>query len=342
MKVGEAIELAREWVETEGRRIQGFCGAHLMGSAVTLPPEAHLPATSDLDLNVIVMQEQPTDVYNIPWQGLILEYGVTSRSAYAAPEAVLANPTLACNLARDSVLADPDGWLHALQREVSARYGERQWVSARCTAEKDIVNEHVEQVIPGEDRIAAAFAVGTAVLHLAGLLALADLHPPTHRRSLIVMQERLQVHGRPDLHEEALKVLGYAGFTRPEVEGYLDGCAAAFDYATLVRRTAPLLAFKFQPHVRPYVVGGAREMIDAGYHREAMLWIEGLLLFSNLVIQADGAGADKSAFQSSVDALQAAKAAFTPGLDVWRRDRLHRLVRAVFDLCDRTVAAIPA
>jgi hypothetical protein len=342
MKVGEAIDLAREWVETEGSRIQGFCGAHLMGSAVTLPPEANLPATSDLDLNVVVIQEQPTDVYNIPWQGLILEYGVTSRSAYAAPEAVLANPALACNLARASVLADPDGWLQALQREVSARYGERHWVRARCTAEKDIVNEHVEQVVPGQDRIAAAFAIGTAVLHLAGLLALADLRPPTHRRSLIVMQERLQAHGRPDLHEEALEVLGYAGLTRAEVERYLDDCAAAFDYATRVRRTAPLLAFKFQPHVRPYVVGGAREMIDDGYHREAMLWIEGLLLFSNLVIQADGTETEKPAYQSAVDALQATKAASTPGPDVSRRDRLERLVRAVFELCDRTVAAIPA
>ena len=91
-----------------------------MGSLLTMPPESAFPPSGDVDFNVVVAQDQPTETFNIPWQGLILEYSVVSRSQYATPEAVLANPELACNLAHDSILADRDGSFRALQREVTA------------------------------------------------------------------------------------------------------------------------------------------------------------------------------------------------------------------------------
>ena len=103
-----------------------------------------------------------------------------------------------------------------------------------------------------------------------------------------------------------------------------------------------MFPFKFQPHVRPYIIDGPRAMIEEGCHREAMLWIEGWLVFSNQVIQAHAPDAEKPAFQERLDALRAAKGAGIPGLTASRRERAHRLAGAVFELCDTIVSKIPA
>jgi hypothetical protein len=60
---------------------------------------------------------------------------------------------------------------------------------------------------------------------------------------------------------------------------------------------------KFQPHIRPYIINAAQEMIEQGYHREAMFWISGFLLFANGAIQADAPAAQKPYFQARLDRL---------------------------------------
>ena len=342
MNAGDAIGIAREWVAVQGSRTPGFCAAHLMGSLLTMPPESAFPPSGDVDFNVVVAQDQPTETFNIPWQGLILEYSVVSRSQYATPEAVLANPELACNLAHDSVLADRDGSFRALQREVERRYGERQWVEARCAAEKGIVMGMLRQLDEANNDGDAAYAANGVALFLSGLLATADGLAPTHRRCLVLLKDRLAAHGRSDLYADTLDLLGFARFTRRQVEGYLADCAVAFDRAVEVRRSPCMFPFKFQPHVRPYIIDGPRAMIEEGYYREAMLWIEGWLVFSNQVIQADGAEAERPRFRERLDALRAAKVLATPGLTASRRERAHRLAGAIFDLCDQITAQIPA
>jgi hypothetical protein len=342
MNAGSALRVAQEWVAAHGSRTPGFCAAHLMGSLLTIPPEAEFPASGDVDLNLIVDRDQPTETFNIPWQGLILEYSVVSRSQYATPEAVLANPELACNLAQDTILADRDGSFRVLQREVQRRYGEQQWVTARCAAEKRIVEGFLQQVDGAKGDDDAAFAANGAALFLSGLLATADGLAPTHRRCLVLMRQRLEVHGRLDLFAEALDLSGYARLTRGQVESCLDDCAMTFDRAVQVRRSPCMFPFKFQPHVRPYIIDGPRAMIEEGDYREAMLWIEGWLVFSNQVIQADAPEAERPVFREKLRTLWAAKGVGIPGLTASRRERAHRLAGAVFDLCDHITEQIPA
>src|SRR5262245_41413886 len=43
MNVKQVIEQAAAWVEREGRHIPGFCGAHLMGSILSMAPDAPFP-----------------------------------------------------------------------------------------------------------------------------------------------------------------------------------------------------------------------------------------------------------------------------------------------------------
>jgi hypothetical protein len=54
MRVGQARETARQWVNEEASRIPGFCGAYTIGSTNWLPDDANLMTTSDLDIMVVL------------------------------------------------------------------------------------------------------------------------------------------------------------------------------------------------------------------------------------------------------------------------------------------------
>lgn len=54
MLIQHAKALARQWVISEARHIPGFHGGYFAGSANWLLDTAILPATSDLDINVVL------------------------------------------------------------------------------------------------------------------------------------------------------------------------------------------------------------------------------------------------------------------------------------------------
>jgi len=54
MRVRQAEAVARHWVIEEVSTIPGFHGAYVAGSANGLPDDAVVPATSDLDVNVVL------------------------------------------------------------------------------------------------------------------------------------------------------------------------------------------------------------------------------------------------------------------------------------------------
>jgi hypothetical protein len=176
-----------------------------------------------------------------------------------------------------------------------------------------------------------------AALYLSGLLAEASLRPPTHRSSIVLMRDVLYAQGLADLHEAVLRLLGVAHLDRPQVEAYLDDCAAAFDCATAVTCTPVMFQFKFQPHVRPYIVEGAREMIEQGCHREAMFWIAGFLVFANAAIQADAPAAERRAFQARIDRLVADLGLRTTADVAARAAAAEDLARAIFGVADELI-----
>jgi hypothetical protein len=304
MNVKRVIEQASMWVEREGRQIPGFRGAHLMGSILAMAPDTPFPSCRDVDFNIVVDDEMyVTATHDIAYSGLMLEYSTVSIARYCSAEDVLANPELAANLAVDGILADPHGILAPLHQAVAAQYAQPRWVRARCEYEQQVVVQALEGLrraaTPGE----ALWFLSNIALFLSGLLAEASLWPPTHRRCLVVLRDVLHAAGRRDLHEATLQLLGWAHLRRQDVEGYLRDCALAFDCAVAVTRTPVPFQVKFQPHIRPYIIDGAQEMIDQGYHREAMFWISGFLLFANAAIQADAPAAEKPDFQASLDRL---------------------------------------
>ena len=342
MNVSQVIELAREWVENHGSRTQGFCGAHLMGSIIRMPKNAPFPVHSDVDLAIVLRDGPDSETQNLSYKGLLLEHTAVDAERYRSAEGLLADPWLASDLVVDSILTDPVEMLAALHKTVAVEYPRRKWVIARCDAAKNAVRRSLQELgrasSPAEAWGHLAWLV---VRSLAGLIGIADLRPPTNRRCLVLAREVLGAWGRGGLQEQMLGVLGCAHLSRPQVEAYLQDCATAFDRAIEVTRTPIPAGFRLSPHVKPSFVGGLREMIEEGDHREAVLWIGAHLLLSNSAIQMDAPEDEKPQFQMIVDEFVSDLGLRTSEDISSRYQRAKELTDSIFEVADDIVRRNP-
>ena len=302
MEVGQVIEQVKDWVTCEGSKIPGFSGAYLVGGINAMSSAESFPHYCDVDLHIVLEEGGKSSEANleVSYNGLILECGFKGLDEYSSPEVVLANPHIAPNLVENSVISDPTGQLTEIQKAVADAFAKRQWVTARCAYEKERTLGHLEQLRQVKTTFEATTQLYWVANFLAGLIALASLKTPTHRKALVLMKDLLQRQGHLDLHEKLLELLGYKHLRMAQVDFYLRECAAAFDCAIEVKKTPSFWDMKLRPHVRPYVIEGAQEMMDAGNHREAMFWIEVFLAISIAAIQNDAPDADRLRFQNSL------------------------------------------
>lgn len=297
MRAGEAARLAEEWVEREGSQVEDFAGAHLMGGINELAPDQPFPGYTDVDVSILLEGEHERENLEVAYRGLMLEVGYRGLDLYESAEKILANPVLAPHLAADSILSDPQHILERLHKTVAAEYARRRWVVARIEQEEQWLHETLQQ--PQDPFTALLFAL----LYLSGLIAVADLRIPTHRRALILLKEVLGRKERLDLHEEVLALLGSQDVSRQQAKKHLQALAETFDRAVTVYETPFPGSFKLRDHLRPYVVDASRAMIDAGHHREAMIWIWGMLMVANTAVQNDGPEGEGPHYQAHMDRL---------------------------------------
>jgi len=313
-----------------------------MGGLTYTLKEALFADFRDIDLNIVVQGAPGYEVRDLLYQGRILEYGTVSTDRYRSPEVVLSDIELASNLAADSILADPLGMLAELRRTVAKEYPRRKWVVARCDQLKNSASQSVAELSGASSAVAALVRVMFLFRDLAGLVAVAGLRSPTTRRSLILMREVLAQSGQSTLYEDVLGVLGVAQMTRAQVEFFLLECAAVFDKALEVTRTPVPYQFKLHAYVKPYVIAGAQEMIDAGSHREAMLWIAVSILLANNAIQLDAAEADRPAFQEKANRLASNLGLNTMQDVMTRQQQARALTDSIFQAADEIVSRNPA
>ena len=331
MNVGQAIDLAKEWVETHGRHLPGFCGAHLMGGLNYAHKDAPFPVFKNVDVKILLNNGQAWDVKVVTYKGLILEYGTVDVESYRSPEAVLADPQLAPSLAVNSILSDPIGVLASLHASVAKEFARRKWVLARIAEAKNSARQSLNDLSLADSPSEAYFLLSLLLLELSGLLATSALRPPAHRRALILAGEILDAWGQAGLRAEMLRVYGCAYLDERKVEGQLQACAAAFDRAVVVTRTPIPDGAKLQAYVKPYFIEGAREMINEGHHREAVLWIAAGLLISNSAIQLDAPANEKTMFQMKVTQLAADLGLITTQDIGYRVQRASELTELIFE-----------
>lgn len=263
----------------------------------------------------------------------MLDVAFGARGEYEAT-AVLANPRLAPHLANGNILADPTGLLGEIHQVVAREYGRRRWVQARCQWEKDLAQTTIKQ--PDFTALTLSFTL----MYLGGLLAVASLRIPTHRRSLIVMKEILQAQKRPELHQTALQILGSVHLARSQVESYLPDIAVAFPQAVAIYRTPiPYVGYKLRPHLLPYYQAASQEMIDEGYHQEAMQWILHAYYLLNIVFQNDATAIEKAVFAGKFHQLLADLGLAENRQLAAQREKLHQLLPQFFALAAEMVGS---
>jgi hypothetical protein len=341
LPVSEVIEIVREWVDLHARYLPDFAGAYLWGGITALPANAPFPLYRDVDVVVVLPEGAQPDTVEVFYRGLMLEVISIDLKDHQDAEAILANPSQGPNLATTQILADPTGILEPLHQAVAAQYRQRRWIQARCDKEKASADKQLVAMRQASTPTARSDSVWAFLGALSGLLAVSQLKRPTTRRTLTLLRDLLEAQGRPDLNEVALKVMGSAHMSRPDVQALLDETVIAFDRSVEVYETPTPYGFTIKPHLRPYLVAATQEMIDEGSHREAVYWIAALAGESYLVLQNDAPDAEKPLFAAQQQALQAALGYTSTALWPDRVASAERLAWEIYDIADTLAAGHP-
>jgi hypothetical protein len=272
--VKQARDAASQWVSQVAAGWPGFEGAFLHGSITWLPYHAILPATSDVDLIVVLSgDELRRNPGKFRYDGILLDVSILPADRVQSAEQILGISHLAGSLCGASIVADPTGHLSIVHSVVARDFAKREWVIRRCEhAESKILSflGGISADAPLHDNV-MSWLFGTGCT--THVLLVAGLRNPTVRSRYVAVHDLLAEYGRLDIHEELLALLGAADLSREQVEHQFAAMTEAFDVTRQVIRTPVFFASDFSDVARPIAIDGTREMIDRGYHREAMFWI---------------------------------------------------------------------
>lgn len=274
MRVSEAKAVARGWVLAQGCRTPGFAGAYLAGSITWLPDGAPLPETSDVDVMLVIDGPLPANkLGKFPYQGVLLEVTYLPQAQVQSPEQILGDYHLAGSFRRPNVIADPTGHLARLQAAVGQGFARRVWVERRCAQATQRMVERLESIDPSaplQNQVMAwLFAAGGA----PHVLLAAGLRNPTVRRRYVAVHDLLADYGLLDFYPPLLALLGCAQLRREQVAAQLPALEAAFgDAAGVVQSSYPFAADLSQQG-RAVAIDGSRQLIQSGWHREAIFWM---------------------------------------------------------------------
>lgn len=274
MIVEHARDLARRWVVEEAQGMPGFAGAYFAGSTLDLPGAAVQPATSDLDVMVVLDDsDPPVKPGKVIYRDVVLDVSYLPRDLLRSPELVLGHYHLAGSFAAPSVILDPSGWLTELQVAVAEDFAERRWVSKRCEHARNNVLAFARsssEADPFPDQVTAWLFAAGVTTHV---LLVAGLKNPTVRRRYVAAQELLADSGHLDFYESLLELLGCAHMRRARAEDHLAALANAFDAAKAAVGTPFFFASDISDVARPIAIDGSRELIAGGDHRDAVFWM---------------------------------------------------------------------
>jgi hypothetical protein len=274
MRVKDAKDVARQWVIEKASTAPGFYGAFYAGSTNWLPDDAALPATSDVDVWVVLADPNPPDkLGKFIYRDVMLEVSYLSSDQLRSPDLILSDYHMAGSFRTPSIILDPSGQLTKLQAAVSKDYAKRQWVYKRCEDARNKVLRNLQSLNESEpfhDQVTVwLFATGV----MTHVLLVAGLKNPTVRRRYVAVRGLLADYRRLDVYETLLELLGCAQVSRARVEQHLAALADVFDVAKTVVRTPFFFVSDISDSARPIAIDGSRELIERGEHREAIFWM---------------------------------------------------------------------
>lgn len=288
MKVGSARKAAAEWVTKHASQEAGFRGAYFSGSTVGLPDDAELSAASDIDVVIVTAQDEaPPKLGKFNYRDTLIEVTYLSWSQLASVEEVLTSYPLAGSFRVDTIMADPTGHLRRLQAEVSRRFAEPEWVRRRCENARQKMENGLRTIDPSaplHDRVTAWLFPTGVTTHV---LLVAALRNPTVRLRYLAARKVLMEYGHGHLYADLIRLLGCTHLTPQRVQDHLDGLAHTFDAASAVAKTPFLFSSDIAAAARPIAIDGSRELIEAGYHHEAVFWMVATYARCHKILAAD-------------------------------------------------------
>lgn len=342
--VAEITALVQEWVLTQAGGIPDFMGAYLFGGITELPGDTLFPDYRDVDLIVVIRGKSRPQEENleVDLKGVMLEVGFMGMERHSSAEILASDPSIAPNFIHTQILADPEHFLGPLQAAVITLHPQRKSVIARCNMEKERLFNALESFRQAGSVEGAWISLWDLLNNVSGLLALADLRKPTHRRSLTLLKDILSAQGRLDLHEEALEIWGSAQMSRQRVQELLNETGSLFDRALQVKRSPSPFDFKLKPHLRPYFIAASQEIIDEGNHREATYWMMVGYIVASLALMKDALEQEKAAVAAAYQCLAEEVGIGSPAARLARYQMAQRYCGKITTLADRILEQNPA
>lgn len=274
MFVEDAKNTARRWVRDEVSALPGFNGAFFHGSTAWLPSDDPLPHTSDVDLILIFDEPRPPIKQGkLRYQDILLDISVLSSDQLQSPEQVLGQYHLAGSLRTATVILDRGGWLAGLQTAVEQQFAKRHWVYRRCEHARDRVLRNLQSLHEVEqfpDQVTAWLFAAGVTTHI---LLVAGLRNPTVRRRYLAVRTLLEDVGHVHVYDALLGLLGCSRMSRTRAERHLAALTSAFDAAKEIGATSFFFSSDISDVARPLAIDWSQELIERGFHREAIFWM---------------------------------------------------------------------
>lgn len=343
MIVREAKEVARRWVMEEASGAPGFHGAFYAGSANWLPDAAPFSSTSDVDVSVVLADPlPPAKLGKIIRRDVLLDVSYLPDDALRSSEQVLGDYHLAGCFRAPSVIADPSGRLTELQAGVSRAFADRRWVYKRCEHAKKRVLRNLrslDEPAPLHDQVTAWLFAAGVTTHV---LLVAGLRSPTVRRRYVAARELLADYGHPAFYESLLEMLGCARMSRERVAHHLSALTAVFDAAKAVVRTPFPFTSDISDAARPIAIDGSWELVEGGYHREAVFWIVATYSRCQKVLYHDAPAKMQDRFNPGYRQLLGDLGIASFADLQRRREQIEILLPRVWEVAEAIMAANPS
>lgn len=309
--VRSAKRIAKDWVEAQAPNIPNFRAAFLNGSILWKNDDESQPKTSDVDLKILMDVDDPEWInehgliqQKRAYRGIILETTFSPFEEFSKPNQILADFVWAAQFSVPNLLSDPTGELTKIQKTVAGQFARKKWVIKQIEGARDygpMFFNHAQQGNFKDRWMALVYAVSGGITMIP---IQAELQPPTIRKGNIVFKRIMENHGRQGLHEWLLRILGAQSIKRVEVECHLHELSDTFDRALEILKSPSQFGF-IDPISRPFVIKGSWEMINDGFHREAMIWIMCMLAECQKTIDQDGSDEEKQKYLERYEKLLA-------------------------------------
>ncbi len=292
MNVDTAKGIAHKWVSEFAASIPEFEGAFITGSICELEHTDQIPKFSDVDI-ILVWKEPPKSMLKgkMLHEDVILDISHTTFNEIGSHELILADYHRAFPFYKQKIFSDPTGRLQALHEKVSKGFSQPKWIRKRIedAVQHDIgyLDRYLElhkMSAPLNNQVGiAAFAAGI----MTHVILTAAMKNPTVRKRYLSAHNVLSNCGEISYYEKLLEFLGCHDMNKSQVSKHLVSLRETFDEAVQQLSTPYMFASDISPIGKIIAIDGSQDLIDHGFHREAVFYMVATFSRSLHVLLAD-------------------------------------------------------